>query len=108
MSENGLMQGYPPPADRRVTLTNWRLPPFNPGALPHGRQLVPTPAIGPAPGPARSRKPLVAVAAALIAVGGIYSLAAPWPAQRQLATAASASAVGRALGRLRNSFVPAP
>ena len=52
----------------------------------------------PAPGPARSRKPLVAAAAALIAVGGIYSLAAPWLAQRQLATAASAAAFKSAHG----------
>ncbi|HKI92894.1 MAG TPA: O-antigen ligase family protein, partial [Gaiellaceae bacterium] len=45
-----------------------------------------------------SRRPLVAVAAVLIAFGGVYSLAAPWLAQRQLATAASSSAFSRAHG----------
>jgi O-Antigen ligase len=37
-----------------------------------------------APQPAAARRPLVAIAAVLFALGGVYSLAAPWLAQRDL------------------------
>jgi hypothetical protein len=48
-------------------------------------------------GPAeRVRRPLVAAAAVLFALAGVYSLAAPWLAQRQLANAATLAAVKRA------------
>ncbi|HEY4441106.1 MAG TPA: O-antigen ligase family protein, partial [Candidatus Elarobacter sp.] len=43
-----------------------------------------------------SRRPLVAAAAVLVAFGAIYSLSAPWLAQRQLATAATLAQVKRA------------
>jgi hypothetical protein len=46
--------------------------------------------------PLPSRRPLVAAAAALFAFAAIYSLAAPWLAQRQLATATTLAAVKRA------------
>ena len=39
-----------------------------------------------------ARRPLVAVAAVLFALGGVYSLAAPWLAQRELANLTLASA----------------
>ncbi|HEY8029223.1 MAG TPA: O-antigen ligase family protein [Gaiellaceae bacterium] len=46
--------------------------------------------------PLPSRRPLVAAAAVLVAFGAIYSLSAPWLAQRQLATAATLAQVKRA------------
>ena len=47
----------------------------------------------PAPGP---RRVVLALAAVLFALGGVYSLAAPWLAQRQLATAVDAADAKRA------------
>ncbi len=37
-----LMQGFPPPPEGRVTLANWRKPPFNRWAFHHVRELVPS------------------------------------------------------------------
>ncbi len=45
-----------------------------------------------------SRRPLLAAAAVLFSLGAIYSLAAPWLAQRDLATAASIPQLKRAHG----------
>jgi hypothetical protein len=45
---------------------------------------------------APARRPLLAAAAVLFSLGAIYSLAAPWLAQRDLATAASISQLKRA------------
>jgi O-antigen ligase/polysaccharide polymerase Wzy-like membrane protein len=44
----------------------------------------------------RDRRPLLAVAVVLFALGACYSLAAPWLAQRQLATASSVADMKRA------------
>jgi hypothetical protein len=44
----------------------------------------------------RARRPLLALAGVLFALGGVYSLAAPWLAQRELASATSAADVKRA------------
>ena len=38
----GLMQGFPPAPESRVTLANWRTPPFNQWAFHHVRELVPS------------------------------------------------------------------
>jgi tetratricopeptide (TPR) repeat protein len=48
--------------------------------------------------PIRVRRPLLAVGAVLFALAAFYSLAAPWLAKRQLATAVSASAAKKAHG----------
>lgn len=40
--ELGLMRGFPPAADKRVTLENWMSPPFNRYGFQHVRQLMPT------------------------------------------------------------------
>ena len=37
-----LMTGFPPPPDKRVTLSNWRKPPFNRWAFNHVSELVPS------------------------------------------------------------------
>jgi len=37
-----LMTGFPPPPDKRVTLSNWRTPPFNRWAFNHVSELVPS------------------------------------------------------------------
>ena len=47
-----LMQGFPPPADARVTLANWQLPPYNRWSFSHMRELVPTQRISRGQGPA--------------------------------------------------------
>jgi tetratricopeptide (TPR) repeat protein len=46
--------------------------------------------------PAPARRPLVAACAVAVALAGVYSLAAPWLAGRQLASASTAAAVKRA------------
>ena len=46
-----LMQGFPPPADARVTLANWQEPPFNRWSFSHMREFVPTQRISRGPGP---------------------------------------------------------
>jgi CubicO group peptidase (beta-lactamase class C family) len=38
----GIMQGYPPPVDKRITLENWDRPPFNRWAFQHIREVIPT------------------------------------------------------------------
>jgi O-Antigen ligase len=49
-----------------------------------------------APARAAARRPLLAAAAVLFALAAVYSLAAPWLAQRQIATASTLAAVKRA------------
>jgi hypothetical protein len=49
-----------------------------------------------APVPVAVRRPLLAVGAVLVALAAVYSLAAPWLAERELASAATLSAVKRA------------
>jgi len=49
-----------------------------------------------APAVAAARRPLLAVGAVLVALAAVYSLGAPWLAQRQLASAATAAAAKRA------------
>jgi len=38
----GIMQGFPPPPEKRPTLENWDLPPFNRWAFQNVRSLIPT------------------------------------------------------------------
>lgn len=38
----GLMHGFPPPLDKRVTIDNWQEPPFSRWSFQHIRQLLPT------------------------------------------------------------------
>jgi len=45
---------------------------------------------------APSRRPLLAVGAVLVAIAGVYSLAAPWLAEREVASAATVAAFKRA------------
>jgi CubicO group peptidase (beta-lactamase class C family) len=42
MERTALMQGFPPVADRQVTLANWRLPPFSRWGFHHVREILPT------------------------------------------------------------------
>ncbi|BBK29521.1 hypothetical protein EDC65_2435 [Stella humosa] len=42
MTDQPLMQGFPPPPAGQVTLANWRTPPFNRWAFQHVREIVPT------------------------------------------------------------------
>ncbi len=42
LNSTDLMRGAPPPADRQVTLANWRLPPFNRWGFQNVRQILPT------------------------------------------------------------------
>jgi CubicO group peptidase (beta-lactamase class C family) len=51
---NELMTGFPPPEDMRVTLANWRKPPFNKWSFQHVREIVPTADIANDPGHIRS------------------------------------------------------
>jgi CubicO group peptidase (beta-lactamase class C family) len=39
---NQLMMDFPPPEEMRVTLANWRKPPFNKWSFQHVRELIPT------------------------------------------------------------------
>ncbi|MBN9610094.1 MAG: serine hydrolase [Actinobacteria bacterium] len=39
---DALMQGFPVPADSRVTIANWQDPPFNRWGFSHVRELIPT------------------------------------------------------------------
>jgi len=48
-----LMQGFPPAPEGRVTLANWRKPPFNRWAFHHVRELVPSANIANDPGAVR-------------------------------------------------------
>lgn len=38
----GLMEGFPPPEESRVTLANWQDPPFNRWAFRHMREIIPS------------------------------------------------------------------
>ena len=38
----GLMTGFPPASDARVTLANWQDPPFNRRAFRHMREIIPS------------------------------------------------------------------
>ena len=56
---DGLMTGFPPASDARVTLANWQDPPFNRWAFRHMREIIPSQPIpagsaSPAPLPAAS------------------------------------------------------
>lgn len=53
-AELGIMQGYPPPPDKRTTLVNWDSPPFNRWSFQNVRSILPTRAIPRAAGPVRS------------------------------------------------------
>lgn len=57
MPETDIMQGFPPPADRQVTLANWRQPPFNRWSLQHVREIVPSACIARGGGPALALEP---------------------------------------------------
>ena len=41
-AEAGLMTGFPPPPESRVTLANWQDPPFNRWAFRHMREIIPS------------------------------------------------------------------
>lgn len=41
-AELGIMQGSPPPEDKRVTQENWDRPPFNRWSFQHVREVLPT------------------------------------------------------------------
>ncbi|GAA0994596.1 serine hydrolase [Acrocarpospora macrocephala] len=47
----GIMQGTPPPPDKRVTLANWMKGPYNQWGFQHVRELIPTAPIRRGPGP---------------------------------------------------------
>ena len=51
MPDHDLMREFPPPADKQVTLENWRTPPFNRWAFQHLSELVPCAAIWRGDGP---------------------------------------------------------
>ncbi|SDF12451.1 serine hydrolase domain-containing protein [Limimaricola pyoseonensis] len=51
--ELGIMQGFPPPPEKRPTLTNWDLPPFNRWSFQNVRSLVPTVDVFRGTGPVR-------------------------------------------------------
>ena len=59
------MAGFPPEADRQVTLANWRKPPFNQWSFTHVRELIPTAAI-----PA-DRESIAEIPSAIADLGGI-------------------------------------
>lgn len=40
--ELGIMQGFPPPPEKRPSLSDWDLPPFNRWSFQHVRSLIPT------------------------------------------------------------------
>ncbi len=61
----GLMQGFPPDPAGRVTLANWRTPPFNRWAFQHVRELVPSVDIANDPGAVR------ALPSALVDLSGV-------------------------------------
>jgi len=42
VSEQPLMRGFPPAPEHQVTISNWRLPPFNRWAFSHVRHILPT------------------------------------------------------------------
>ena len=42
MPPAGVMEGFPPPPEQRVTLDNWQLPPFNRWSFQHVSEVVRT------------------------------------------------------------------
>lgn len=48
----GIMQGFPPPPDKRITLDNWDRPPFNRWSFQNVRSVLPTRAIARGTAPA--------------------------------------------------------
>jgi CubicO group peptidase (beta-lactamase class C family) len=60
-----LMQGFPPPAEARVTLANWQDPPYNRWSFSHMRELVPTQRIS------RGTKPVSPLPADPQPLGGV-------------------------------------
>lgn len=52
--EMGIMQGFPPPPDKRPDLTNWDLPPFNRWSFQNVRQVLPTARVPRGDGPVRA------------------------------------------------------
>ena len=50
-AELGIMAGFPPPPDKRMSLANWDLPPFNRWSFQNVRSVLPTRAIARSPGP---------------------------------------------------------
>ena len=61
-AELGIMAGFPPPADKRITLDNWDSPPFNRWSFQNVRSILPTRVIARGSGPVAE---LPAAAAAL-------------------------------------------
>jgi len=55
----GIMAGFPPPADKRITLENWDSPPFNRWSFQNIRSILPTRAI------ARGNAPSIALPRAI-------------------------------------------
>ena len=53
----GIMQGFPPPPDRQVTLGNWREAPFSTWAFHHVREIVPSADIANDPAGVRPLEP---------------------------------------------------
>lgn len=49
-ADSGIMAGFPPPPDKRITLENWDSPPFNRWSFQNIRSILPTRAIARAPG----------------------------------------------------------
>ena len=47
----GIMAGFPPPADKRITLENWDSPPFNRWSFQNIRSILPTRIISRGTGP---------------------------------------------------------
>jgi CubicO group peptidase (beta-lactamase class C family) len=50
----GIMTGFPPPFDKRVTLANWDSPPFSRWSFQNVRSILPTRVIPRGPGPAKA------------------------------------------------------
>jgi len=51
MTDDRLMQGFPPPAEAQVTLANWREAPFSRWSFRNVRRLLPTAGLTPGPAP---------------------------------------------------------
>jgi CubicO group peptidase (beta-lactamase class C family) len=52
-AELGIMIGFPPPSDRRISLENWDQPPFNRWSFQNVRSVLPTRVVERGTGPAR-------------------------------------------------------
>src|ERR1051326_5804090 len=53
----GIMAGFPPPLDKRVSLENWDSPPFNRWSFQNIRSILPTRVIARGSGPAAALTP---------------------------------------------------